>query len=94
MTDRLSDKNSVSSVTVQEFGATYMEGVKNEGTRRGCKLVLSRIDAFTKGRDLYFDDITLDWLERFDRWMDNNNMSINGKSVYMRTLRWLFGQSG
>ena len=81
------------AVTVRDFSLSYIDNIKNERTKETYKVTLKKIDDYTGARDIYFTDITLDWLENFEAWMDKAGMSVNGKSFYLRTLRALFNRA-
>ncbi len=81
------------AVTVRDFSLSYIDNIKNERTKETYIVTLRKIDDYTGARDIYFTDITLDWLENFEAWMDKAGMSVNGKSFYLRTLRALFNRA-
>lgn len=45
---------------------------------------------FSKFKDLKFADITTDWLERFESYLDKNKKSTSTKGIYARNIRVLF----
>lgn len=93
VTDRLKISSDARSMTIYEFGLSYMEKINNSRTKETYALTLKKLEDYTGGKDLFFEDISLDWLENFDAWMDKSGMSVNGKSFYLRTIRALFNRA-
>ena len=60
------------AVTVRDFSLSYIDNIKNERTKETYKVTLKKIDDYTGARDIYFTDITLDWLENFEDVIDQN----------------------
>lgn len=58
------------------------------GTRKVYVTTLNKIIEFD--RNCTFDTMNLDWLRKFERWMKDNDMGINGIGINMRNVRAVF----
>lgn len=67
---------------------------KAAGTRRLYMCTLSRMRAFDADVDaLTFEDITRDWLLRFEAWMRDRGMKKNASNIHLRNIRAVFNDA-
>lgn len=63
------------------------------GTARSYKGVISVLKTFHGGKDLYFKDITYQFLTRFETSHRSKGNEANGLAVYMRTIRAIYNKA-
>ncbi len=65
------------------------------GTRDSYKTTLNSILAFhgKKNSKLFFEDITKDWLTKFEKWLIGKGRSISTVGIYTRTIRSAFNNA-
>ncbi|NQZ78014.1 MAG: site-specific integrase [Ekhidna sp.] len=63
------------------------------GNARSYKNVLREVRKFTKDVDFGFEELTYDFLQRFDTYYLSKGCSENGLAVYMRTIRAIFNRA-
>ena len=90
---KLQTKTEATAISVQDFAASIIANIATKGTREIYQQTIQKLNDYTGSREIYFADITLDWLENFDAWMNRNGMSTNGKSVHLRNIRALFNKA-
>lgn len=66
---------------------------KRIGTARSYRDVLNVVRGFMKGKELTFQKITYDWLNRFEASHIGKGNSYNGLAVYMRTIRAIYNKA-
>lgn len=66
---------------------------KRYGNARTYKGTLSVLKTFTHGRDVSFRDLNYDFLVRFEQDNLQKGNSVNGLSVYLRTIRAIFNKA-
>ena len=71
-------------VTFLQFFKTVVDTRACDGTRKIFRETYNRLLAFTKGRDISFEQITPKWLDEFYNYM---NGCINYKSIHLRNIR-------
>ena len=54
---------------------------------------LTKIRTFEKREELRFSDITAMWLQRFDHFMDENDLKVNTRSIHLRNIRSIFNDA-
>ena len=80
-------------LTVQELFSEYIEQLKQEnriGYSLSVKQVLNSLIEFTHGTNLYFSDITNNWLKRYEIWQRNKKLAENTIGIRFRTLRVVY----
>lgn len=65
---------------------------KTKGTQRLYGLTEAKLRSYCKPELLMFDDITVNWLRNFDRWM-SQSCSANTRSIHMRNIRAVFNDA-
>lgn len=73
----------------------YMERTK-PGTRKTFEYTLSRLTAFIGQKNLErlkFEDITVDWLTRFDNFLAQSAPSVNSRNIHYRNMRTVFNDA-
>lgn len=79
-----------------DFGDQLVKDLKASdrvGTAKAYQVTLSVLKGFTNGVDLKFNEVNLDFLERFHKYhMSKKGNSLNGLSSYMRNIRALFNR--
>lgn len=67
---------------------------KKEGTRGLYMQTLRRMEAYDAGiRDKGFEDITREWLQGFDRFMERTSPSKNARNIHLRNIRAVFNDA-
>ncbi|MDR2003356.1 MAG: site-specific integrase [Prevotella sp.] len=86
----LSD-NSTESLTFNAYFSGFLK--KKEG--RTYEIYRDTLNKIEKkyGNNIYFDDITLAWLENFDKSMRKDGLSTNGRSIHFRNIRAVFNDA-
>lgn len=91
--EQLYGVESIDNLITPRFVA-YAENTTASRTKNIYMGTLRKLQAYDKNFDrLTFEDINLDWLKRFDRWMMNNTPSANGRAIHMRNLRAIFNDA-
>jgi hypothetical protein len=73
----------------------YMDRTK-PGTKKTFAHTLSRLTAFIGEKELErlrFEDITVDWLTRFDNFMAQTAHSRNSRNIHYRNMRTVFNEA-
>lgn len=84
------------SSTVFRFTETLIEDLKKArriGTSVSYQCTLSAMKTFRKKRDMTFNELNLDFLERFERDFLGRGNSLGGLAVYMRTIRAIYNKA-
>lgn len=83
----------VSPKTVKEMFDAQIERLES-ANRLGYALsysnVLKSLLKFNEHLDIYFSDIDITWLRRYEDWLHSNNLSANTIGIRFRTLRALY----
>lgn len=83
----------VSPKTVKEMFDAQIGRLK-DANRLGYALsysnVLKSLLKFNEHLDIYFSDIDITWLRRYEDWLRSNNLSANTIGIRFRTLRALY----
>ena len=83
---------SIDNLITPRFIA-YTDNISTR-TKQIYLTTLRKLQAYDKDFDrLTFEDINLDWLKRFDRWMMKGTPSANGRAIHMRNLRAIFNDA-
>ena len=96
----ISDLNPEPEKVEESLFLTYFKKFienKKESTKEVYEHTLNRIEAFAesdskeiKPSKLHFEDITIDWLNRFNAFMAKTAPSVNSRNVHFRNLRAVF----
>jgi hypothetical protein len=73
----------------------YMERTK-PGTKKTFAHTLNRLTAFVGEKNLEklkFEDMTIDWLTRFDNFMAQTAQSRNSRNIHYRNIRTVFNEA-
>ena len=89
--DGNSNDNSVESVFKRMMCDTRLR----IRTRELYETTLKKINNFTgdKAQLLQFDDITVGWLQKFEKWLTNDCPSANARAIHLRNLRAVFNMA-
>ena len=72
----------------------YQMNLLKEGGRRGyllsIKQVYNSLIAFNKHLDIFFSDIDISFLRRYENWLRKNNLAENTIGIRFRTLRAIY----
>lgn len=91
--DRLNPKSEDGSLFLIRFKG-YMETRQKKRTREIYKATYNRIVQFDqKAKTLSFEQITKDWLTRFDRFLTQYEPSQNSRSIHLRNIRAVFNDA-
>lgn len=63
---------------------------KKGNTRDIYSLTLSKILAYSGGDNISYEDITINWLHRFDAYMAETSPSKNARNIHLRNIRAVF----
>lgn len=66
----------------------YMETIKKASTKDLYRQTLEKMEAYDK--HVGFTTMTVDWLERFNRWMEKRGLAVNTRGIHLRNLRTVF----
>lgn len=73
---------------------SFADTHQHERTKNLYYSTIKRIEAFDpRCNTLTIDDITHDWLTRFDRYMQHTAPSANSRSIHMRNIRAVFNDA-
>lgn len=70
-----------------------MEEAKRFGNARAYKSAMGALKKFNKKADLRFEKISYNYLKRFEMSHFKKGNSVNGLSMYMRTIRAIFNKA-
>lgn len=92
--DELSPKSDKSILFLYRF-EKYVLQCKAERTKDIYQSTLNKVCAFDpNASSLRFEDISKEWLRRFDRWMtEAHGSSTNTRSIHMRNIRAVFNDA-
>ena len=71
----------------------FTESKTKRSTRESYEMTLAKIDRYTNGASLRFESITFSWLTGFQKYMDDEGLSINSQSIMFRNIRSAFNQA-
>lgn len=83
---------SKATITFSEYFDDFANSRSAHKTRKGYEYTKNLIEKFTIGKKLTFEEITLSWLEEFERAMKTGAittkpLAINNISIHMRNIR-------
>ncbi len=83
-------EEKITSVFISTF-RKFISNKKKERTIEIYEGTLSKICSFSPdANSLSFEDITRDWLVRFDNFMSKTSPSVNARAIHMRNIRAVF----
>lgn len=72
----------------------YADKAKTKGTRVNYLLTAKKVREFSsRAEELTFEDITRDWLRRFDAFMAETAPSANSRNIHLRNIRAVFNEA-
>jgi integrase/recombinase XerD len=84
-------RNNVIIYLQQEVNkAKYEERI---GSMKMAECALHSIQRFSRNGYLSFDELTVDWLKSYQRYMERNGNSISTVGMYLRTVRVVFNKA-
>ena len=92
--DKIVSKSKYDSFFVYGLAkAKELRESKRFGTARNYEGVLNILKVFNKGKDLKFNELNLNFLERFDRFhLSKQGNTQNGLASYMRTIKAIYNK--
>lgn len=70
------------------FYESYVKSKKNESYRISCGSTLKKMRDFDRNLPkMTFDDVTLRWLNDFDEWMIEKELSQNSRNIHFKNIR-------
>lgn len=69
---------------------TLLRKQKRYGYATSIELVLHSLVKFNKHLNIYFSDIDIAWLKRYELWLRENNLAENTIGIRFRTLRVIY----
>lgn len=87
--ERIVGKTEQDGVTLFTAHFEHCMGKKsNRNTKSSYRQTIKHIKSFDpNSHTLSFDDITPDWIERFDLYLEGRGLSVNSRAVYLRNVR-------
>jgi len=83
--------------TVSDFYTEYIQYLKSIGkigTAKAYNDSFNSLKRFTNNKlDFYFNEINLQWLNNYEKWLRSNQCKETSLSVFFRTLRSLFNKA-
>jgi len=76
-----------------EKAITQLKAEKREGTASSYGSSLSSLKAFTNRNKLSFNEITLEFLKKYEEWMAANNNSNTTIGIYLRNVRTVYNRA-
>jgi integrase len=92
--EKITKKSSTGSFF--QFGDDLVKDMKEArqiGNARIHKTLLNVLRTYCKGKDLKFYELNYDFLKKFEKYHLSKGNSINGLSVYMRTIRAIYNKA-
>jgi len=83
----------VKAKTVKQVFDEHIERLlieKRRGYALSNKQVLNSLLEYNKHLDIYFSDIDVTWLRKYETWLRSNNISTNTIGIRFRTLRAVY----
>lgn len=76
----------------RSFGDAFREfmNLKSESTKGVYQQTLARLNSYTNIESLEYEEITPDWLNRFDRYLAITAPKKNARSIHLRNIRAVF----
>ena len=91
--DTIDPKVDESKLFVPRFKA-YMESRKAERTKAIYKATLDQMTKYdSKVKTLSFEEITLEWLRKFDVFLQKTSPSKNARNIHFRNIRAVFNEA-
>lgn len=89
--------NKIIYKTVSEFYTEYIDYLKSIGkigTAKNYRDSFNSLKRFTNNKlDIYFNEITLQWLNKYEKWLRDSQCKETSISVFFRTLRSVFNKA-
>lgn len=81
-------------ITFVEQFKKFVQSKNKERTKEIYQATLDRIkDFYPKYELLLFEDITKDWLNKFDNFLSKHSPSVNARSIHFRNIRAVFNDA-
>lgn len=89
----INHKEDVSSILLTDYIDTYISRCKAEKTKATYVYAKSKICLYSQRNSLLFEDINISFLRDFEKWLIENSISINSRSIIFRCLRAVFNSA-
>jgi site-specific recombinase XerD len=79
--------------TVDEIFQCQFQRLGDENRRNyllSCKQLYNSLILFNKHLDIYFSEIDISWLRKYETWLRKNRLSDNSIAIRFRTLRAIY----
>ena len=79
--------------TVNEVFLEYIDDLIKANRKRyaeSCKLVYNSILRFNRHLNIYFSEIDINWLRKYENWLKSQGLAINTIGIRFRTLRTIY----
>ena len=79
--------------TVNQVFLEYIDSLKQSNRLRyaeSCKLVYNSLIRFNKHLNIYFSEIDLSWLRKYEKWLQTQGLAINTIGIRFRTIRTIY----
>ena len=89
-------ENKTHAQTLETYMITLIDNLKEQGRIRTSETYQCALDCFLKFRknkDIYFDDITQEVMERYETYLKQKGICMNSSSFYMRILRAVYNRA-
>jgi len=85
---------STGKINVNSYFKTRIDLLKETKRTGTAQAYNNAISSLSKYKSiLNFDDITPDWFEKYENWMEEKGNSITTIGMYLRNLRAIFNQA-
>ena len=78
---------------VDQVFIEYIDSLKQSKRLRyadSCKLVFNSLIHFNRHLNIYFSEIDLSWLRKYEKWLRAHGLAINSIGIRFRTLRTIY----
>lgn len=91
----MSNTENSNKVNYPDFVRKFIEKIKKRGTGtfRNYELSLNRLISFVGHEQFTFDDITLNFLQNFDKYLQDTGTGSRGRNLYFSNIRKIFNEA-
>lgn len=88
--EQIRKKESAQEITFSAEIGAYIKMIDKPKTAYSYQYSYDRIHEFMGKKTIYFDEITYEMLDKFERWMSSKSLSINTRGIVFRNIRTIF----
>ena len=89
--DKISKPKTIK--TVDQVFLEYIDDLNKSKRMRyaeSCKLVHNSLIRFNKHLNIYFSEIDINWLRKYEKWLQARGLAVNTIGIRFRTLRTIY----